>query len=302
MTTFTRDSLVAAALTAMLAAACSGPSSAPADGANTAKGQGKPAAGGDGVGGATGGGDNGATPPEDKPKTDVTPPNSSGGGDAGVPKLFVWNDKKIFAGFDGTTNFDVTTAAMVAIPPENGSDEPATDAAATAKIKFSIVNTAIATVKPIALPTAAFLKNYPGLMVSTFAVITPRAAGSTTLRATDGTQTVESEIVVTAYTAALLAVGKTRYTAPANASPTRKACTSCHGMPQAVDHDTFMQSWYSDTEILEMVTKGQRVYFGDTMPTPFDMGELKDKHTWDLTADEQKAIPAYLRSLHTLKL
>jgi hypothetical protein len=235
-----------------------------------------------------------ATPPDET----VTP--TTGTADAGTAapltdlRLNFWSST-IHTGFDGTSVFDVPIAA--AVEGENSKYEVVVEPANTAKIKFSIGDTAIATGKFIPTPKSSTLEVY-GLTRYKFGLITPKAAGTTTLTATDGTRTATAEIVITNYTPEQLALGKTRYNAPTKPSELRKPCTSCHGTDNAPSHDPFLQAGYSDEEILDIVTKGFRISAADGKQQPL---KVPGGHMWNLTAGERIGVPGYLRSLPALK-
>ena len=120
-----------------------------------------------------------------------------------------------------------------------------------------------------------------------WALITTLKPGVTELSATVGTVTASTTLTVTAYTAADVAIGETRYREPADAGPNRVPCASCHEKEDGADHSPVRAAMYDDAGLLTIIKTGELA------------GEitLRVPHKWDITAAEQKGIVAYLRSL-----
>jgi hypothetical protein len=217
---------------------------------------------------------------------------SNGSGAPSGPVLYLWSDT-IHGGFDGQHPFLIPTSAVMV----QGTDQNATPVAFTHPPTFTVADTSVATVAVVPAPNIPGAQGDPFFAASSFALITPKAAGQTTLTVTYDTQTVKATLAITAYTAQDVTLGQTRYTAPANPGATRLACAGCHapGSDAGVDaptHDPFFQQDLSDADLLVIVEKG--LYDAND---PNSALKAPGGHKWNLTTDEEKAIPAYLRSI-----
>lgn len=146
------------------------------------------------------------------------------------------------------------------------------------------VDPALATVEgrppPEGIPSAELLPSW--------ALVTPRVAGAIEVVARAGAVEVSTTIEVVEYSAEELALGARRYNQPDDpGGPGRASCASCHLAAGGHDHSPIYTSYFGDAEILSAVTTGQ--YSPDEV--------LAVDHEWNLTADEERGIVAYLRSL-----
>jgi hypothetical protein len=164
---------------------------------------------------------------------------------------------------------------------------------------WSSGNPSIATIAPAAPP-----EQYPRRGV--WAMITPQAAGETTVSATIGGYTVTSQLIVSAYTAAQVAAGEDRY----NASGTgdRRGCASCHLQEDGVDHSPTEMAYHPDDALFLVITEGRypdlcidndgEACTCDTDGCTRESGYvLGTSHEWNLTEAEAEGIVPYLRAL-----
>jgi hypothetical protein len=257
----------------------------------------------------------GSNPPKggsDASISDAGPPSSSSGGDGGGatgptngsgdtdggPELFLWRDR-IFTGTDGTHEYVVPSAAFLVVPGTSDTN-PDKPIPFTTPPTLTVADPSIATVKIVPVPSGGDIAKDDFFKGAAFMLITAKAAGQTTLTVSYGGQTVKAGLQVNAYTAAQYTLGQTRYTTPANPGPMRKACTTCHAQDsdaglKAPKHDPFLQQDLSDSDLLTIIEKGQYVE-----NDPNSTLNVPGGHTWNMTADEEKAIVAYLRSLRTV--
>jgi hypothetical protein len=287
-----RPSFIVAATLLAAVAACSGGSSTP-DGApsNPSNNNNNPKPGDAGPGNKgnppSTGGEDGGVPASG-------PSNGSGTGGGG-PELFLWREK-VYGGFDGTHPFLIPTA--IVLLKDDGTDfAPAPFATPPT---FTLSDPSVATVKIVPAPTNPEIQNDPFLKASTFALITPTKGGQAVLTVTYEAQSVKAGIQINAYTADQYTLGQTRYTTPANPSATRVACVTCHAVNSdagvnAPRHDPFLQQDLSDEQLLVIIEQG--LYEANN---PNSALNAPGGHKWSLTPEEQKALPAYLRSLKPL--
>jgi hypothetical protein len=122
----------------------------------------------------------------------------------------------------------------------------------------------------------------------TWAMLTTAAPGTSQLFATGDVRLVAT-IVVSAYDAADVAIGATRYQeVDGSGDPDRVPCASCHQQAGGADHSPVEVAVYPDADLLAAITTGAypdgRVLMGVD-------------HTWNISAAEEVGIVAYLRSL-----
>jgi hypothetical protein len=147
-------------------------------------------------------------------------------------------------------------------------------------VTWTIADPSIASIAPVAAPSE--FTDIPGA----WALITTKAAGTTSFTAIGDEGEAEGTINVAAYDAADVRVGATRYTA-ASADAGRTPCASCHAGPEGTDHSPLELAIFPDDEALSIVKQG-------TYP---DDVSLTVEHTWSLTAAEDAGIIPYLRQL-----
>jgi hypothetical protein len=125
-----------------------------------------------------------------------------------------------------------------------------------------------------------------------WAVVTPKKAGSTTVRARiDGASEAAWRVVVTGFTAEELAAGKVRYEI-GGTRENEKPCASCHAKADGRDHSPTLMSWYSDAEILSVV-EDAKYPAGEKPEQPLQF----EGHRWALTEIEKNGIIGHLRML-----
>lgn len=163
-------------------------------------------------------------------------------------------------------------------------------------VKWAVGDPAVATVEPAAAPKNASA----GTKDLSYALVTTKRAGETTVTVTSRGTTLTSRLVVKAYTNEDMTTGRARYEV-GGAEPARAACASCHAKPDGVDHSPLKMAGFEDATILGVIQEasyppsrtGQAVA-SDYAPT----GPLAFKeHKWALTEPEKVGILAHLRSL-----
>lgn len=115
----------------------------------------------------------------------------------------------------------------------------------------------------------------------TLATVTGLKAGSTTITATAGGQTISIPLQVISYTAAQLAAGQSAFTS--------NNCASCHTGSE-LDVSPSDIGKHTDAQILAAAAHGQNPEGGD-----ISIGAAM--HSFPLSGDAQIGIAAYLRSL-----
>jgi hypothetical protein len=174
---------------------------------------------------------------------------------------------KLFSGFDDNTNTYEVPAALV------GTD--------TKQVKWSVVDGSIASVAPD--PTDA-----------RHAIVTTKAAGKTTLKATAGGSTYSVPLTVTHYAPTAQELGNELYqedrsTPGSEGTQDVKGlgCIGCHGTG-GVNHSPSKIGGYDDPSILNTVATGVK---------PDGSIANNGVHKFVLDATQQEAILARLRSL-----
>ena len=178
---------------------------------------------------------------------------------------------KSYSGFDGTHGFKVPIAVY-----DGASD-----------LKVSLDDAAEGTLTPVKLvnPTKTGVTDS-----GKYYMVVIQKAGTFTVSATSGGQTVSSTITVTNYDAARYGTGQARYNTTDN-TDTRKACTQCHGTgTDKIDHSPAVLATATDEEVKAIITTGILNNF------PIKINGMSG-HRWDATDDELDGLVTYLRAL-----
>jgi mono/diheme cytochrome c family protein len=178
---------------------------------------------------------------------------------------------KSYSGFDGTHSFKVPVAVY------DGADD----------LQVSLDDAAEGTLTPVKLvnPTKTGVTDS-----GRYYMVLIEKAGTFTLTATSGGQTVTSRITVSNYDAPRYAAGQARYNTTDN-TDTRKACTQCHGSgSDKIDHSPAVLATATDEEVKAIITTGILNNF------PIKINGVSG-HRWDATDEELDGLVTYLRSL-----
>jgi mono/diheme cytochrome c family protein len=164
------------------------------------------------------------------------------------------------------------------------------------EVEWSVADTSIAAIESLGMLEVPVGRG--GRMIEVAAaMVTSARPGTTAVVAKLNGQTLEGEILVTSYTAEQTALGKRRYTSPENPGASRVACAGCHQLANGVDHTPSEMASAPDDMLIQVIERGEypaRTIRGRERPPYVLEGVM---HMWNLTADERRAIVAYLRSL-----
>lgn len=205
------------------------------------------------------------TPPAKDPSKTPAPstPGDKQPPDPDQDEPYVYPDV-IHTGFTGADVFKVPVSSNLV-----GAD-----------LKWESADPSIVTIEPTKKPA-----EYDD---PSWAMVTTKKAGKTSIKVSAGGKTLNVEVNVMAYTAEQIAAGKTRYKT-GGAGPTQVACASCHEKPDGADHSPTILAEYDDADIVSAITTA--VYASDGY-------ELSLKtHKWELAEPEKVGIMAYLRAL-----
>lgn len=129
-------------------------------------------------------------------------------------------------------------------------------------------------------------------------LVASQAPGNTTITGVVNGTSYTANINVIGYNEADVQLGEERYENPANANADlRRACTSCHGQGDLLNHSTAFLADLTDAEIVQTAVEGTAIQRRN-----ITTGELESYlpnngvHTWDVTEAERAGIAAYLRS------
>lgn len=178
---------------------------------------------------------------------------------------------KSYSGFDGTHSFKVPIAVY------DG----------TSDLKVSLDDAAEGTLTPVKLvnPTKTGVTDS-----GKYYMVLIEKAGTFTLTASSGGQSVTSTITVTNYDAPRYGAGQARYNTTDN-TDTRKACTQCHGSgSDKIDHSPAVLATATDEEVKAIITTGILNNF------PIKINGTSG-HRWDATEEELDGLVTYLRAL-----
>ncbi|MCG8420342.1 MAG: hypothetical protein MJE77_20610 [Proteobacteria bacterium] len=179
----------------------------------------------------------------------------------------------VHAGFDGTNTFKAPVVLF------SGSDQ----------VEWTLSDDTIASVE--VLPVGK------GIWGTPTAILTTKKAGTAEITAKAGDQTVTAKLIVTEYTPAQTALGKTRYENPANPGVTRTACAGCHALATGADHSPTMLAVAPDAPIVTAIETGEYPAF-EVDGEKYETYKLRGvAHKYNLTDEEKVGIIAYLRSL-----
>jgi hypothetical protein len=194
--------------------------------------------------------------------------STDGGGEIPPPPSdedYIYPDTA-HTGFDGMHTFKVPVSTNL-----------------TGTVSWQIADPSIGDITPVATPP-----EYVDFG-ETWALVTTKKAGTTTVTATSGGKSVTGMLVVSAYAAADVSTGEKRYNMPDNPTGTqRNACVSCHGLANGVDHSPVAMAYYADDEIISVVTTGM-------FPDGYVLQGVN--HAWNFTDAEKQGIVPYLRAL-----
>lgn len=118
--------------------------------------------------------------------------------------------------------------------------------------------------------------------------VTVKKAGTITLQATSGGQTVETTIDVADYAPGRWAAGEARYVNGGGGDP---ACASCHAGGSAIDHSPAALATATDEKIGVVITTGI-----STHGFPIKINGAPG-HQWTVSDAERDGLVTYLRSL-----
>jgi len=209
-------------------------------------------------------------------------------------------DDGYYTGFDGTTDYSLLLPRFRTFSLEDPSIAKVENVKVT--LSQSIIDELIAKAKQ---DNPDFEDSRFRQMLGreqTVYKITPLKAGKTAIKTSGGrggsagrdqtgwSKSTNINLIVTAYTAQQLEVGKKRYMTDGGGGNLR-ACKSCHetGAEGAPPHELGRIAEISDNQAMTWITTGK-----------LESRTAKVQHTWEFTTDEeQNGIVAYLRSKQT---
>jgi hypothetical protein len=139
--------------------------------------------------------------------------------------------------------------------------------------------------------------------------IAVRKAGTATINARAGSLTGSSQLTITQAAESDWEAGNQRYNngvvlgprgpgQDAGVARQEAACSNCHGSNAGmldVQHTPEQTGGYSDDDLVNIFTKAQKPAGGPQRIMPLE--QWQKIHQWTMTADEQKGLVVYLRSL-----
>lgn len=188
--------------------------------------------------------------------------------DSGLGILSFRPDKS-FSGFDGTHTFKVPVAVY-----DSGSD-----------LTVTVSDTSAATVAPVTLVKPQ--RNDGTTDNGKYFMVTIKKAGTFTLTAKSGGNSVESTITVASYAAGRWAAGEARYLNGGG----EPACKDCHVDGEAIDHSPAALASVTDEKLQAVITTGI-----STGGFPIKINGTPG-HKWTTTPDELSGLVTYLRGL-----
>ena len=218
---------------------------------------------------------------------------SSGGGDGGggdgVFDIEGWATLRSIPGQTITYNAGYTDGSRVFTVPLAFVGE------GVSLGSFTVADTNVASTT-LTIPIESAL--IPSNITVNAVLVRSEGPGMTTIQGVVNGTTYTANINVIGYNEADVMIGETRYENPDNANADlRRACTSCHGQPDLLNHSTAFLADLTDDDIRRTAVEGAAIQRRNIMT-----GELETYlpnngvHIWDVTPAERMGIAAYLRS------